>query len=33
MHLQHIFHKLRASDRAHAVTIAIKRGIFYHDDR
>jgi DNA-binding NarL/FixJ family response regulator len=33
MHLQHIFRKLRASDRAHAVTIAIKRGIFYHDDR
>ncbi len=33
MHLQHIFRKLRASDRAHAITIAIKRGIFYHDDR
>jgi DNA-binding NarL/FixJ family response regulator len=33
MHLQHIFRKLQASDRAHAVTIAIKRGIFYHDDR
>jgi DNA-binding NarL/FixJ family response regulator len=33
MHLQHIFRKLRASDRAHAVTIAIKRGIFHHDHR
>jgi DNA-binding NarL/FixJ family response regulator len=33
MHLQHIFRKLRASDRAHAVAIAIKRGIFYFDDR
>ena len=33
MHLQHIFRKLRASDRAHAVTLAIKRGIFYLDER
>ena len=33
MHLQHIFRKLRAADRAHAVTLAIKRGIFYLEDR
>lgn len=32
MHLQHIFRKLRASDRAHAVTLAIKRGILHVDD-
>jgi DNA-binding NarL/FixJ family response regulator len=33
MHLQHVFRKLHASDRAHAVTLAIRRGIFYLDER
>ena len=32
MHLQHIFRKLRALDRAHAVTLAIKRGILHVDE-
>jgi DNA-binding NarL/FixJ family response regulator len=28
IHLQHILSKLGASDRTHAVTIALQRGIF-----
>jgi two-component system NarL family response regulator len=32
MHLQNILCKLGASDRTHAVTIAVRRGIIYLDN-
>jgi two-component system NarL family response regulator len=31
MHLQNILSKLGASDRTHAVTLALRRGIIYID--
>jgi len=31
-HMQHILSKLQASDRTHAVSVAIRRGIFEFDD-